>query len=197
MAGYNAIHEVAQASFDAGVEYVSAYVFSTENWKRSADEVSRLMGLVLRLLTTDISIMEKNDIRVLVAGSREGLHKNILKAINDAEERTKNNTSGTILLCVNYGGQQEIVDAVKKIIQSDGTAEITPELIEKNLYAPEVPPMDLVVRTSGENRLSNYLLWRAAYSEFLFLEKDWPDMTKEDLPGILEEYSRRGRRFGG
>jgi undecaprenyl diphosphate synthase len=198
LAGYNAIKEVVQAAFDAGIQYVSAYSFSTENWKRSEQEVSKLMGLVLRLLTADLHMFEENNIRLRILGTRDRLDDRIIKAIESAEAQTANNTKGTLALCFNYGGQLEIADAVKKIVQSGVSADdITPELIAQNLYAPEVPPMDLVVRTSGEQRLSNFMLWRAAYSELLFLEKFWPDMTKDDVSSILKEYARRGRRFGG
>lgn len=198
LAGYNAIQEVAKATFDAGVQYVSAYIFSTENWKRSEEEVGKLMGLVLKLLTSDLKQLEDSDIKLVVLGSREGVSDKILKAIDDAEARTANNSRGTLAVCFNYGGQLEITDAVKKIVQAGVQADgITPELITENLYGPEVPPVDLIVRTSGEQRISNFMLWRAAYSELLFLEKLWPDMTKDDVTGILEEYSRRSRRFGG
>lgn len=198
LAGYNALQEVAKATFDAGVKYMSAYIFSTENWKRSEEEVGRLMGLVLKLLTSDLHIFEENNVRLKILGSRENVSERILKAIDDAEQRTANNTRGTLAICFNYGGQQEIADACKKIVQS-GVDEnaITPKLIAENLYVPEVPPIDALVRTSGEKRLSNFMLWRAAYSELFFLEKLWPDMTKEDVTGILEEYALRGRRFGG
>ena len=197
LAGYNAIQDIAKATFDAGVRYVSAYVFSTENWKRSEDEVSKLMGLVLRLLKADLHIFQEHDIRLRILGSRENVSDKILRAIDEAEELTANNTSGTLALCFNYGGQLEVVDAVKKIVQSGATAEdITAETITRNLYAPDIPPCDLVVRTSGEQRLSNFMLWRAAYSEFLFLDKNWPDMTKQDVTDILETYEGRGRRFG-
>jgi len=198
LAGYNAIQDVAQATFDAGVEYVSAYIFSTENWKRSKEEVSKLMGLVLKLLTADLPKFDENNIRLRVLGSREKVSTKILKAIDAAEAKTAGNTRGTLAICFNYGGQLELADAVKKIVQSGAASEtITPELIERNLYAPEVPPIDMIVRTSGEQRLSNFMLWRAAYSEFLFLEKTWPDMTKEDVTAIIKEYSERDRRIGG
>jgi undecaprenyl diphosphate synthase len=198
LAGYSAINEVAQASFDAGVEYVSLYIFSTENWKRSEQEVNKLMGLVLKLLTSDLHLLDDNNIKLTILGSRERVSDKILEAIDAAEAQTANNTKGTLAVCFNYGGQLEIADACKKIIQSGVSAdEITPELIGQNMYAPEVPPVDLVVRTSGEQRISNFMLWRAAYSEFLFLEKLWPDMTKDDVTAILEEYSRRDRRIGG
>jgi undecaprenyl diphosphate synthase len=198
LAGYSAINEVVQASFDAGIEYVSAYIFSTENWKRSEQEVSKLMGLVLKLLTSDLHLFDENNIKLKILGSRERVSDKILEAIDKAEAQTANNTKGTLAVCFNYGGQLEIADALKKIVRSGIASEdITPELIAQNLYVPEVPPLDLVVRTSGEQRMSNFMLWRSAYSEFLFLEKLWPDMTKDDVTAILEEYSRRDRRIGG
>lgn len=198
LAGYNAIQDVAKATFDAGVQYVSAYIFSTENWKRSEQEVGKLMGLVLKLLTSDLHIFEEENIRLKILGSTQNVSDKILKAINDAEARTADNTRGTLAICFNYGGQLEIADAVKNIVQSGIPAEdITPDVVSQNLYYPEIPPIDLIVRTSGEQRLSNFMLWRAAYSEFIFLEKLWPDMTKDDVAAILEEYSRRDRRIGG
>lgn len=198
LAGYNVIQDIAKASFDAGIEYVSAYIFSTENWKRSEQEVSKLMGLVLKLLTSDLHLFDENNIKLKVLGSKEHVSEKLLKAIDSAEERTAGNTRGTLALCFNYGGQIEIADAVKKIVQSGAKAEdITPELISENIYYPEVPPVDIIVRSSGEQRISNFMLWRAAYSELFFLDKLWPDMTKDDVDAILEEYSRRGRRFGG
>jgi len=198
LAGYNAIQDVASATFDAGVEYVSAYIFSTENWKRSEQEVSKLMSLVLKLLTSDVHLFDENNIKLKILGSRDNVSEKILKAIDDAETRTANNTRGTLALCFNYGGQLEIADALKAMLKSGiDASDISPELISDHLYSPEIPPLDLVVRTSGEQRISNFMLWRAAYSEFLFLEKMWPDMTKDDVTAILEEYSRRDRRIGG
>lgn len=197
LAGYNALTEVARATKAAGVKYMSAYIFSTENWKRSEDEVSKLLSLVLRLFTTDLHFFIEENVKLVVTGSREGLDEKIVQAIDRAEAETAGGTDGTLALCFNYGGQQEIVDAVKKIVHSGTSAdEVTPELIGQNLYAPEVPPCDLIVRTSGEQRLSNFMLWRAAYSEFIFLKKNWPEMTKDDVSAILEEYKQRQRRFG-
>ncbi|UTX51194.1 di-trans,poly-cis-decaprenylcistransferase [Candidatus Saccharibacteria bacterium TM7i] len=198
LAGYNAVKEVGIEMLARGVEYFSAYIFSTENWKRSADEVKKLMGLVLKLLTSDIPELQKHNVRLKVLGSREGVDKKILKAIDKAEAETAGNTGGVLALCFNYGGQKEITEAVKAIIEAGTPAEaITEELISEHLYAPEVPPIDMVVRTSGEQRLSNFMLWRSAYSEFLFLDKNWPDMNTEDVTHIIEEYTKRGRRFGG
>lgn len=198
LAGYNALKEVALASLEAGVEYMSAYVFSTENWKRSADEVKKFMGLTLRVLTSDIPEFNKHNVRLRVVGSREGVDAKIIKAIENAEEATAGNTGGVFAVCFNYGGQTEIVEAVQSLMREGVAAEdITEERIAQHLYAPEIPPVDMIIRTSGEQRLSNFMLWRAAYSEFMFIKKMWPDMTKDDVATIIKEYARRQRRFGG
>ncbi len=198
LAGYNAIKEVLLETLHSGVKYATAYIFSTENWKRSKDEVGYLMGMLLRVLESDLPTFLEHNVQLKVIGTRDGLSDAVLKAIDKAEDKTASLNGGTLLLCLNYGGQLEIVDAVKKIVQSGLQAEeITADVISKNLYASEVPPCDLIVRTSGEKRLSNFMLWRAAYSEFIFLEKNWPDMTKEDVSVILDEYASRHRRFGG
>jgi undecaprenyl diphosphate synthase len=198
LAGYNTLQEVVRATFDAGAQFVSTYIFSTENWKRSEEEVGKLMGLVLKLLTSDLHLFAERNVRLRIIGSRENDSDRILKAIDDAEATTKDNTGGTLIVCFNYGGQLEIADAVKKIVQEGVAADdVTPELIAQNLYAPEVPAIDMLVRTSGEQRISNFMLWRAAYSELMFIDKLWPDMTKDDVAAIIEEYSKRHRRFGG
>jgi undecaprenyl diphosphate synthase len=197
LAGYSAVQEVALASFKNGIEYVSAYSFSTENWKRSKDEVNKLMGLALRLFKTDLPIFDKNNIKIKVLGSRENVSQRILAAIDNAELKTMNNTGGTFAICFNYGGQLEIVDAVKKVVQSGVSVDdVSVDLISQNLYAPEVPPLDLIVRTSGEQRLSNFMLWRSAYSEIMFIDKLWPDMRKNDVVEIVKQFSKRARRFG-
>lgn len=197
LAGYNALKQVLIDTVEMGVPYMSAYVFSTENWKRSGDEVKRLLTLVLKLLTSDLPEFHKHGIRLKVVGSREGLEVKIIKAIENAERETAGNTAGEFLLCFNYGGQLEITEAVQKIVELGTPAsEITQELIGQYIYAPEVPPVDLIVRTGGEERISNFMLWRAAYSEFLFIEKSWPDMTKDDVTFIMNEYAKRQRRFG-
>mgnify|MGYP003582216421 CR=1 FL=1 len=198
LAGYNNLKDILIETSLKGVPYVSAYVFSTENWKRSADEVRHIMALVLKVLTADVPLFNEYNVRLKVIGTREGLNSKILKAIESAEAATVNNDGGELALCFNYGGQLEIVDAVKKIMASGVSAnDVTEELIAQNLYAPEVPPIDVVVRTSGEQRLSNFMLWRSAYSELIFIDKNWPDMTKDDVTFIMEEYARRQRRFGG
>jgi len=197
LAGYNALKEVVEGSIEQGIKYVSIYAFSTENWQRDKTEVSNLMKLSLHAISTDLKRFVKNGIRVRILGHRDGLSQKLLSAIEKAEEATKLLRKGTVLVCFNYGGQREIADAARKCVE-DGLkpAEITEEAIAKRLYAPNVPPLDIIVRTSGEKRLSNFMLWRASYSELLFLDKYWPDMTKQDVTDIIEEYSRRQRRFG-
>ena len=197
-AGYHTLHDVVLETINSGVYYVSAYVFSTENWKRTEQEVKWLMGLLLRVLKNDAHIFIENNVKLRVIGTRAGLSKAIIKAIDDIEARTAELDGGELLLCLNYGGHQEIADAVKGIVR-DGISEedVTPELLGNYMYAPDVPPCDLIVRTSGEQRLSNFMLWHSAYSELMFIDKTWPDMTKQDVDDILEEYARRGRRFGG
>ncbi len=198
LAGYNTLKDILRATVDVGVEYVSLYAFSTENWKRGEGETSRLMKLALRLFKTDLNELIEEDIRLKVLGTDEGLSEEVQEAAKKAEEATAHCRRATVALCFNYGGQREIVDAVRTlIVQGKSAEEITETLIQDNLYAPEIPDIDIVVRTSGEERLSNFMLWRVAYSEMMFIEKYWPDMTNEDVEIIIDEYSRRSRRFGG
>lgn len=195
--GYENLKTIGTAALERGIKYVSAYVFSTENWDRSEEEVKYLMKLLLWIAENEVKILHENNIKVRFAGSRQRLNQNIIKAMKDAEEKTKNNTGGTLLICLNYGGQQEIADAVKQIVKDDTKPEqVTPELIQQHLYAPGVPPIDLIIRTSGEQRLSNFMLWRAAYSELIFVKKHCPAFTAADLDKALDEYASRQRRFG-
>ena len=198
LAGYNALHEVIEATSDAGVKYISLYTFSTQNWTRAAEEVQGIMSLIRRLFKSDIKRLVKEDYRVVVLGSREGVPADIAKYIDEAEERSKNGTKATLAICFNYGGQEEIVRAARRLIeQKMSTGNVTLESFAAAIDHPEVPPCDLIVRTSGEQRLSDFMLWRSAYSEFLFLDKYWPEMTKQDVTDILKEYTGRKRRFGG
>jgi len=197
LAGYNALHEVVEATFNLGVKYVSAYAFSTENWKRSEDEVNKLMGLVLKMLTSDLHILTENNIKLRVIGSREGLRDKVVSAIVQAEAATVENTKGELILCFNYGGQEEIAQAAQRATEAtDFSGVLTPEAIQQYMYAPDVPPCDLIVRTSGERRLSGFMLWRASYAELIFVDKNWPDMKKEDAQAAIDEYVNRKRRFG-
>lgn len=195
--GAKVLKRVIKSSIKHGVRYVSAYVFSTENWKRDRDEVKQLMRLFMWLLKHEVKELNREGIRLRVIGSKAQLGHALVRAIHEAEELTKDNDRGTVLLCLDYGGQQEIVDAMKRIAELGyNPDDITPELISRFLYAPDVPPVDLVVRTSGEQRISNFLLWESAYSELLFDKVNWPDFDEEHLEKALEEYANRQRRFG-
>ncbi len=195
--GYENLKTIARAAFDAGIKYVSAFVFSTENWDRSKEEVDYLMKLLLWVAKNEVKIFDKENIRIRFLGSRERLNSEILQAIDQAEEKTQNNTRATLALCLNYGGWQEITDAVKRIIGSTLSAsDITPEVIASNLYEPDIPPVDFAIRTSGEQRISNFMLWRMAYTELYFAKPEWPAFTPNDLKIALQDFAKRQRRFG-
>lgn len=197
-AGYDKVKEVLIETLHQGVKYVSCYVFSTENWSRPKVEVEKIMDLLLKVLIDDIPTFNAKGVRVKIIGGHDRLSQKLLQAIDHVEAATAENTVGELILCVNYGGQQEIADAAAKMIAAGvQAADVTPELMNEYLYAPEVPPCDVIVRTSGEQRLSGFMLWRAAYSELIFIDKNWPDMTKKDVTAILKEYASRNRRFGG
>lgn len=198
LAGYNALYDVIEATSDAGVKYISFYTFSTKNWSRAEEEVRGIMRLIRQLFKGDIKRLVRDGYKVVVLGTRDGVPVDIAKLIDEAEELSKGGTRATLAICFNYGGQEEIVRATQRLISEQKSVdEVTLESFATALDHPEVPPCDLIVRTSGELRLSDYMLWRAAYSEFIFLDKYWPEMTKEDVIGILKEYTRRSRRFGG
>ncbi len=195
--GQEVLRNIAEAAFTQGVRYVSVYAFSTENWRRKEEEVGHLMLLLVR--GVDKYLQEFNDagVKIIFIGQRQTLDGKVLRAIEKAEKNTENNTKGTLVVCFNYGGQQEIVDAVKKLLAKGvSSTDITPEALADHLYDPTIPPVDLVIRTSGEQRLSNFMLWRAAYSELYFVAKHWPDFTADDLRQALKNYAERGRRFG-
>jgi undecaprenyl diphosphate synthase len=198
LAGYNALKEVIEATAEAGVRFISFYTFSTQNWNRAEEEVMGIMRLIRRLFKSDINQLVKEGYKVVVMGSKDGVPADIAKLIDEAQEKSKDGTRATLAVCFNYGGQEEIVRAAQRLIeQKSSSDEITLESFAQALDHPDVPACDLIVRTSGELRLSDFMLWRAAYSEFLFLEKFWPEMTKEDVTDILDTYSQRKRRFGG
>ena len=198
LAGYNALKDVIAATADAGVKYISFYSFSTQNWNRAEDEVNGIMSLVRRLFKSDVKQLVKDGYKVVVLGSRDRLPADIVEMIDRTEEVSQGGTRATLAMCFNYGGQEEIVRAAQRLAAQGIPSEaITPEVFAAALDHPDIPPCDLIVRTSGEQRLSDFMLWRSAYSEFLFLDKFWPEMTKDDVIAILEEYSVRQRRFGG
>lgn len=196
--GYENLKTIAREAFDLGVQYVSAYIFSTENWSREKEEVDYLMNLAMRIATKDAKQLIKENIRIVVLGIEDKVPPKLIKAWREAEEDSKNNTGGTLALCFNYGGLSEITDAVKKLVNSGVRAEdVSEDLIAQNLYHPDIPAVDFMVRTSGEQRISNFMLWRIAYAELYFADCHWPAFDKGELDKALEEYSRRNRRFGG
>lgn len=195
--GYDNLKVIAAEAFESGVKYVSAYIFSTENWNRSREEVGYLMNLIVTMANKDLDSLIEKDVRIVFLGTREKLPKSIVRAVEGAEQRSKDNRGGTLALCFNYGGQLEIVDAVKKVI-TDGVdaADVDQEMIESHLYQSDIPPVDFMIRTSGEQRISNFMLWRMAYAELYFVDKHWPAFTVEDLDKAFKEYASRQRRFG-
>ncbi len=196
--GIGNLKTIVAEAFNSGVKYVSVYVFSVENWNRTQEEVSYLMNLIAKTFANDTKEFIEQGVKIKVLGSEENVPKKIQKIIDSVEEDSKNNTKGTLAFCFNYSGLQEITDAVKKIIQSDTRAEdVTEETLMNSLYSPEIPAVDFMVRTSGEQRISNFMLPRMAYAELYFVDKHWPDFTKADLTAALSEFARRNRRFGG
>ena len=195
--GYENLRRIVRAAADRGVKYISAYVFSTENWQRSQEEVDYLMDLALWVTTNEVEKFVKDGYRLVFLGSREHLSEKLKRAIASAEAKTAQNTGATGVLCFNYGGQTELAEGVARLV-ADGVpaSEVTPELLSKYLYHPEVPPVDFLIRTSGEQRTSGFMMWRADYAELYFVPQHWPEFTDDDLDAALAEYARRQRRFG-
>jgi len=195
--GYDNLKKIADLVFDQGIPFVTAYVFSTENWQRSKEEVKFLMDFAYQVYVKDLGELHKKGIRLVWLGSREEVSDKLRRAIEDAEEKTRDNTHGTLCLCFNYGGRAEIVTAVQQIVREKIPADdITQEVIKSHLYSADIPDPDLIIRTSGEQRLSNFLLWGSAYSELMFEPMHWPDFDEQALVKALEEYHNRTRRFG-
>lgn len=195
--GYENFKTIAKEAINLGIPVISTYIFSTENWSRSEEEVKFLMSLALKMAKKDVKELAKENIKVRFIGSKDRLSRQLIRAIDEAEDLTKNNTRGTIALCFNYGGKDEIVKAVKSIVDKKIKKDtITEETIEQNLYASDIPPVDMIIRTSGVHRTSGYMLWRSDYSELLFVDKLWPDFNKNDLNDAISEYKKRVRRFG-
>ena len=192
--GLEVIRELVEAASEAGIEYITFYVFSTENWGRSAEEVSYIMKLAETRILKYAEKLAKNNARMVILGSKKRVSPKLAGMLEKAEKITADCTGITVGLCFNYGGEVEIADAAT--IASEVEGEITPETIRKHLYHPEIPDVDMVVRTSGEERISGFMLWRASYSEFMFIKKYFPEMGAADIKKILKEYNSRSRRFG-
>ncbi|MCZ9308210.1 isoprenyl transferase [Corynebacterium uberis] len=200
--GEAVLMEAVDACLAMGVPYLSAYAFSTENWRRSADEVRFLMGFSRDVLRRERDILHSKNVRIRWAGRRPRLWRSVIRELEAAEELTRNNTAMTLVMCVNYGGRAEILDATRALAQQVAHGTLRPDQITEGhlaaaMYDPDMPDVDLFLRPSGEKRTSNFLLWQSAYAELVFQDKLFPDYTAEDLFRAVEEYARRDRRFGG
>jgi undecaprenyl diphosphate synthase len=200
--GVEALRNIVKAAGELGIKYLTIYSFSAENWSRPADEIEDLMGLLKRFVRNDLADLHKNDVRVRVIGERTTLKPDIRALLDEAEELTKNNSGSTLVVAFNYGAQQEIAHAARKLAEQVSRGELRPDQIDAaklaaELHTKDIPDPDLIIRTSGEQRLSNFLLWQAAYSEFVFVPTHWPDFDKAALQGAIDEFHKRERRFGG
>jgi undecaprenyl diphosphate synthase len=200
--GVEAIRRAVRTAGDLGIQYLTVYSFSAENWRRPAQEVSDLMGLLKRFVRHDLADLHRNNIRVRIIGEREGLSPDIRMLLDEAEQLTRSNTGLTLVIAFNYGGRQEIAQAMRALARQVKAGTLDPESIdmetvERALDTFGIPDPDLVIRTSGEQRISNFLTWQTAYSEFVFIPEFWPDFDEGTFEAALAEYRRRDRRFGG
>ena len=200
-AGAQTLEKIVRYANKIGLEYITVYAFSTENWKRAEDEVSALMLLLQTYLDDYSKRADTENIRVKILGNISALSEGMQKSIAKTVGRTQNNTGITFNIALNYGGRDEIIKAIKKIAEDVknekiGIEDIDEELVSNNLYTKGMPDPDLLIRTSGELRLSNCLPWQLVYSEFLFIDKNWPDFTEQDLDDAILEYEKRTRKFG-
>ena len=196
--GLKAAKRVVTAACGLGLSYLTLYTFSTENWKRTAEEVSFVMGLVKQYLRGDLDFFRDNNIRLRHAGNREGLPPDILFELDEACRETRNYTGLQVILALNYGGRDEIIRAVKKYMTSETNDDsLTAEKLSLYMDNPDIPDPDLIIRSAGEFRISNFLLWQGAYAEYHISGKLWPDWTEDDLTEAIQDYSSRKRRFGG
>lgn len=193
-AGVETVRKIARAAREMGLEALTLYAFSSENWKRPADEVSDLMGLLKHFIQADIDEFDANNVRLKIIGNYHALAPELVELLDDAIARTAGNTGSTLAVALNYGAQDELVRAAQAAAAAGG---ISVEAIDAHLYTTGMPPLDLIIRTSGEQRLSNFLLWQSAYAELYFTDILWPDFTPKHLGQALEEFAHRNRRYGG
>jgi undecaprenyl diphosphate synthase len=200
--GVEAVRETVRAAGDAGIKYLTLFAFSSENWRRPEAEVSDLMGLLKAFIRRDLAELHAQNVRIRIIGDRHSLRSDILNLLLEAEETTRDNTALTLVIAFNYGSRDEIARAMVSLAEDVEAGrlraqEITPELVNARLDTAGIPDPDLIIRTSGEERLSNFLLWQAAYSEFVFVPEFWPDFGRELFYAALEKFAARDRRFGG
>jgi undecaprenyl diphosphate synthase len=200
--GADAVRTAITCCIKYGVRYLTLYSFSSENWKRPVQEVADLMGLLRRYLQSEIAELHKNGVRLRVIGERELLSKDIIKLIEDAEAMTSGNRNLDLIVALSYGGRAEIVNAARRVAEDVAAGRMTLDAIDEDAVAARletvgIPDPDILVRTSGEQRISNFLLWQMAYTEFVFLDTLWPDFSEKDFVEVISEFQRRERRFGG
>ncbi len=200
--GVEAVRQLVRALKGTEIEFLTLYGFSSENWSRPETEVNDLMGLLRFYIQRDLAELVSNNVRIRIIGSQKGLAADLVELINKAEKQSAENTGLTLIIAFNYGGRDEITHAVSKIADQIAkgdfqAADISPDHVAQNLYTKDIPDPDLIIRTSGEQRLSNFLTWQAAYAELVFMPILWPDFTKDHLLEAIAEYHNRERRFGG
>lgn len=194
--GVQAVEKIVRAASNRGIRYISLYAFSTENWKRPKTEVLGLMNLFKYFIKIKTNELKKESVRLRFSGRLEDLSPSVLDILRNGEESTRMGTKIDMIVCLNYGGRQEILDAVSKYIASDIALPLNEDIFRSFLYLPDVPDPDLIIRTSGELRLSNFLIWQSSYSEFYFTDKLWPDFDEKELDKALVSYNERDRRYG-
>lgn len=195
--GYDKIKKVGDWCLDRGIKVLSVFAFSTENWNRSKKEVAYLMRLLKHGLLKDTAHFHAKGVKMVFSGRLHELSQELQDLIDEAIELTKNNTAATLNICINYGGRPELIDAIKHLLREKiSPRKITESLINRMLYIPGLPDPDIIIRTSGEQRLSGFLTWQSVYSELFFLKKHWPAFSEKDLDEVLAHYAQRQRRFG-
>ena len=200
--GVEALRKVVRAASELGILYLTIFSFSSENWSRPATEIGDLFGLLRRFIRNDLAELHQSNVRVRVIGERDDLEPEIRRLLEEAEELTRNNDGMLLVVAFNYGGRQEIARAARRVADEVAAGKLSPrditaDVIGRHLDAPDLPDPDLMIRTSGEQRLSNFLLWQSAYSELVFVPTYWPDFDRTTLANAIAEYRRRERRFGG
>jgi undecaprenyl diphosphate synthase len=200
--GVEAVRRMVRAAIEIGISYVTIYSFSAENWSRPVEEVADLMGLLKRFIRNDLADLHRIGVRVKIIGSRKGLAPDICRLLDEAEEITRDNRCVTLIVAFNYGSRQEIAEAARRVAERVIAGEVEPadinaDMLASHLATAGIPDPDLIIRTSGEQRLSNFLMWQAAYSEFVFLPIHWPEFDRQAFENALAEFAARERRFGG
>jgi undecaprenyl diphosphate synthase len=200
--GVKSLRNLVELCINYGVAHLTVFSFSSENWTRPKDEISFIFNLLRRFVASDLQRLIRNNVRVRIIGTREGLEPSLVRLIDDVEAKTRSNTGLVLIVAFNYGGKAEIAEAARKLAREVAAGRLSPEAITEDaiagaLYTAGLPDPDLIIRTSGEQRISNFLLWQAAYAEFVFVEENWPDFDEASFVRVLETFSRRDRRFGG